>query len=48
VESTGAERELHTEELHRSNYSCNIITSVKSRSTTEAGYVARMGKKGNG
>jgi hypothetical protein len=48
VESTKAERELHTEELHCSNYSRDSIMAVKSRRTTGAGHIARMGKKVNG
>jgi hypothetical protein len=44
---TGRWRKLHNEELHNLYSSPNIIRIIKSRRMRWAGYVARVGEKGN-
>jgi hypothetical protein len=46
-EVTGEWRKLHSEELHISYYSQNIIRQIKSRRMRWAGHVARMGGERN-
>jgi hypothetical protein len=44
---TGGWIKLLNEELHNSALSPNIIRTIKSEGMRWAGYVARMGEKGN-
>jgi hypothetical protein len=46
-EGAGGWRKLHNEELHNMYSSPSIIRMIKSRRMRWAGYVARMGAKGN-
>jgi hypothetical protein len=46
-EVIGGWRKLHNEELHNLYSSPSIIRMIKSRRMRWAGYVARMGEKGN-
>jgi hypothetical protein len=46
-EVTGGSKKLHNEELHNFYPSPSIIRMMKSRKMRWAGYVARIGEKGN-